>query len=182
MWANEVADRIGAAVRKRRTELGLSAQGVADRTIELGYPIARGTVSKIENGNRGGKVEVAELIALAEALETSPTALLWNDAPDGVAHLFPGKSVPAGEAWKWFTGHGSAGVTHDSTEVFDSLLAVGSLTRLLDARSAVVMAEHRARGGGDDEQQALVEVLRRVDSAERDAKAHGWTVKGFGDG
>ena len=56
----------------------MSVLRLATRTGELGYPIHRTAISKIESGER--VVTVAELIILAAALSTTPMALLVADA------------------------------------------------------------------------------------------------------
>ena len=49
---------------------------LAERTAELGYPITRVAISKIERNSREGKLDVAELLVLAEALGIAPVLLL----------------------------------------------------------------------------------------------------------
>jgi transcriptional regulator with XRE-family HTH domain len=52
----------------------LSLQAVSERLAELGRPILPSGLSKIEQGDR--RVDVDDLVALAAALETVPSALL----------------------------------------------------------------------------------------------------------
>jgi hypothetical protein len=44
----ELSRRFGLAVETRRKALNLTASEVARRTAELGYPISRGAIAKIE--------------------------------------------------------------------------------------------------------------------------------------
>ncbi|MFD2394066.1 helix-turn-helix domain-containing protein [Dietzia aerolata] len=76
-------------MRTRRNELGISAAAVADRTKRLGYPITRSTIAKIESGSRASKLDLTELLILALALQTTPAALMFSDAPDGESRVFP---------------------------------------------------------------------------------------------
>src|ERR1700756_3655468 len=82
-WQVELAGRVGAAIQARRKALRLTAQQLAQRTKELGYPVSRVAISKIEGNFRAGKLDVAELFVLAAALEIPPALLLFPDFPDG---------------------------------------------------------------------------------------------------
>ena len=75
-------------VRKARTAAGLTAQQLADRLSELGHPIPRASLSELETSNRG--VDVDDLVALAVALGTSPTALMLPEPGQYVAPV-PGR-------------------------------------------------------------------------------------------
>ena len=66
--------RIGAAIRERRTALRLSQKGLADAA---GLPAAQ-TVSEIEKGER--ELKAVELVRVARALHTYPDVLLAVDA------------------------------------------------------------------------------------------------------
>lgn len=168
-------------MKKRRTELGLSAQAVADRTIEVGHPIGRGAIARLETGSRG-MVDVAELLVLAEVLEVSPAALVWWDAPDGKAQPLPGVYSTAGDGFELFTGTDHKSALHNSEHLFDSLVRASSLKRLLEARKAVSMATTRAHFGDEDKQQAVVDSLAVLERAERQAARDGWTVEGYDNG
>lgn len=82
-WELDLAARFGEAVQKRRSALHLTAQQLAQRTADLGYPVTRVAISKIEGNKRAGKVDVAELIVLAKALELPPILLLYPGFPEG---------------------------------------------------------------------------------------------------
>lgn len=172
-WATSISNRIGEAVRLRRQELGLSAQGVADRTVELGYPITRATISKIENGNRGGKVEVAELLVLAEVLEVSPAALVWWDAPDGQAQPLPGLHTNAGRGFEMFTG------TDPRTDALKQVLE----SRETAVNTAILNAQLWESGSAeflDNEelhQRATIDAFAAMRRAERQAAHFGWTIR-----
>jgi transcriptional regulator with XRE-family HTH domain len=103
-WELDLAGRFGGAVRKRRAALGLSAQQVSDRTRDIGYPVTRVAISKIEGNTRSGKVDVAELLTLAQALDIPPPLLLFPDYPDGEVEALPGRPVPSVVAVNWLAG------------------------------------------------------------------------------
>jgi transcriptional regulator with XRE-family HTH domain len=103
-WQMEVARRFGAAVRARRKVLSLTAQHLAVRTEEHGYPLTRVAISKIESNSRSGKVDVAEVMVLAQALGIPPVMLLFADLPDGEVEVLPGQRMATDEALLWFTG------------------------------------------------------------------------------
>ncbi|WP_142394489.1 helix-turn-helix domain-containing protein [Mycobacterium kansasii] len=104
-WERSMTERIGGAIKALRGKKR-SAQWLADRTEELGYPIGRATVSEIETGRRRS-VTVAELLILARALNTSPVSLLFPDPSDEITNLVevvPGNEVTGFQAAQWFSG------------------------------------------------------------------------------
>jgi len=104
-----LAARFGFAVKTRRAALKLSASEVARRTSELGYPISRGAIAKIESNSRSGKVDVAELFALAAALDIPPVLLLFQGFPAGEpVEVRPGVEVSVEDAVEWVGGRRSA--------------------------------------------------------------------------
>ena len=104
-WELDLAERVGRAVAARRKALGMTAMDVAAKTASMSYPITRQAVAKIENNNRAGKVDVAELIVLAAALDISPLQLLYPDLVDGPVEVHPGKEITSLQAADWFTGN-----------------------------------------------------------------------------
>ena len=56
----------------------MTAQQLAERTKELGYPVTRVAISKIESNSRAGKVDVAELLVLGAALGVPPVTLIFG--------------------------------------------------------------------------------------------------------
>ena len=106
-WQLELAKRVGAAVKARRTALKMTAQQLAERTKELGYPVTRVAISKIESNSRAGKVDVAELLVLGAALGVPPVTLIFGGPPDDTVELLPDLTVPFVSALAWFTGDDS---------------------------------------------------------------------------
>jgi transcriptional regulator with XRE-family HTH domain len=134
-WETALAARVGRAVYTRRKALKLTAQQLAQRTADLGYPITRVAVSKIEGGTRAGKFDIAELVILAKALEMPPVLLLYPGFPEGHratvdsaavtlprdVELFPGTPQSSRDALLWFCGRlPSLGLTM-SDEQLDEL-------------------------------------------------------------
>lgn len=106
-WEMRLAGRVGEAVQKRRKALKWTGVQLAERTAELGYPITRVAISKIEGNSRAGKIDVAELLVLAAALDIAPVLLLCPNFPDGQVETVPGHSVHSRPAVKWFSGLGA---------------------------------------------------------------------------
>ncbi|KMO70094.1 helix-turn-helix protein [Mycolicibacterium chlorophenolicum] len=103
-WQLDLAKRFGDAVKKCRTDRKLTAQQLADRTREVGYPVTRVAISKIESNSRAGKVDVAELLALATALNVPPVTLLFPHLPDGIVQYAPGIPATSEKGMEWFGG------------------------------------------------------------------------------
>jgi transcriptional regulator with XRE-family HTH domain len=113
-WPRELSSRIGAAIRRTRDAQNISALKLAARTGELGYPIHRVAISKLESGERD--ITVPELVILAAALNTVPLALLLPDTADPTVEILPSNEMTGAAAIGWFTGTTSAtpaGVTRD---------------------------------------------------------------------
>ncbi len=128
-WQEELSRRVGAAVQRLRTELGLTAVQLSERTRNLGYPITRVAITKIENNSRAGKLDVAEWITLAYALDVAPGALLYPDLPDGRVEVLPGWSLPSWVALLSLDGE-TKGVSMDSlTTGFPQLVDLTTMTR-----------------------------------------------------
>jgi transcriptional regulator with XRE-family HTH domain len=113
-WQLELAKRVGGAVKDRRASLKMTAQQLAERTKELGYPVTRVAISKIESNSRAGKFDVAELAVLAAALNTSPVALLFPGPYDKEIQALPGKAATEFDAVQWFSG-----LSHGFTDTTD---------------------------------------------------------------
>jgi transcriptional regulator with XRE-family HTH domain len=113
-WPAELSRRIGAALYAARDAKDMSAVKLATRTAELGFPIHRVAISKLESGER--PITVPELITLAAALDTVPLALLLPTTTDATIEILPGSEMTGAAAIGWFTGTTSAtpaGVTRD---------------------------------------------------------------------
>ncbi|MHA0285186.1 helix-turn-helix domain-containing protein [Mycobacterium sp. C3-094] len=102
-WQKELAGRVGRAVQQARRAAGYTALELSRRCDDLGYPISRVAISKIESNSRAGKLDLAELIALAAALHTSPVALVFPGPYDRDVELFPRQNWPQFTAAQWFS-------------------------------------------------------------------------------
>jgi transcriptional regulator with XRE-family HTH domain len=113
-WEMRVAGWVGEAVQRRRKALEWTGVQLAERTADLGYPITRVAISKIEGNSRAGKFDVAELLILAAALDIPPALLLAPSFPDGQVETRPGLSVDSRQAVKWIAGRGTELVEADA--------------------------------------------------------------------
>lgn len=102
-WAEEQASRIAGEVRRLRKEQGLSAQSLADLTAERGYTVTRAVIADLENGRRK-YVTTAELVVLAQALNTAPIALMYPGPYEESVEYRPGVRRAAIFAVQWFSG------------------------------------------------------------------------------
>jgi hypothetical protein len=82
----------------------MTAAALAQRTAELGYPISRVAIGKLENNHREGKFDLGELIVLAEALSIPEIALIYGGHPDEPVELLPAYAKPSFEALARFIG------------------------------------------------------------------------------
>jgi transcriptional regulator with XRE-family HTH domain len=95
----------GDAVSWRRRALNLTASELSRRTVELGYPISRGAIAKIESNLRSGKIDVAEVLVLSAALDIPPVLLLFPQfSTDGSGAVLPGVLAKEDEAVRWVSG------------------------------------------------------------------------------
>jgi len=81
----------------------LSAQKLADACTKLGFPLDRSVISNFENGRRT-TVTVAEVLALAKALDVPPILLIFPVGVDRALDVLPGEGRSTWAAAKWFTG------------------------------------------------------------------------------
>ena len=73
----------------------MSLRHLSERLAQLGHPILPSGINKIENGQR--RVDVGDLVALAQALDVSPSTLLMPPEPDGDRDNWRA-------AWRWLHG------------------------------------------------------------------------------
>lgn len=104
-WELALAGPVGAAIQARRKVLKLSAAQLAKRTEQLGYPISRVAIAKIETNARVGKLGFAELVTLAEALGMSPLELAYPGGPAGRVEYLPGQPTSTLDASARFVGN-----------------------------------------------------------------------------
>ncbi|WP_403023152.1 helix-turn-helix domain-containing protein [Salinibacterium sp. GXW1014] len=102
-WAKRQTVEIGARVRAARRDQGLSAQDVADRTLTLGHYVRRSVIADLENGRRP-VLPVADLFAIALALNVPPLLLLFSVDSHGEYEVWDRQALPVWEVIEWFTG------------------------------------------------------------------------------
>jgi len=85
----------------------MTAQALADRSVELGHPLDRSVIAKLEKGHRQ-TVTVADVLVLALALDVPPVLLLLPFGQTDTAELLPGRDVDLSEAFEWLTGQPTA--------------------------------------------------------------------------
>lgn len=116
-WSRQVAARVGEQVAyyrnrqavftapdlEQRVKPPMTLQELSDRCSELGYPIARSVLSKLEKGHRQS-VTVDELLVLAAALHVPPALLLFPLGRSQTAEPLPGYSVHPMDAIRWLSG------------------------------------------------------------------------------
>ncbi|EPQ72839.1 helix-turn-helix domain-containing protein [Mycobacterium marinum] len=183
----------GDAVSLRRKALNLSASELSRRTDELGYPISRAAIAKIESNLRSGKIDVAEVLVLGAALDIPPVLLLFPQfATDGGGAVLPNVFSTEDEAVRWLSGHvswphpyGSLDAPINAPHALSNegvrlIAAAAALEEALDARIALV---HHLERVSDDAaetgvgQRMLDKNLERIEALReqvRDARTKLW--------
>lgn len=101
-----VATQVSRNLHELRQIRGMSLAELFARLDRLGRPILSTGLHKIEKGSR--RVDVDDLVALAMALNVTPTRLLLPpvaDSDGGPVELVPARAVPWEKAWAWASGH-----------------------------------------------------------------------------
>jgi transcriptional regulator with XRE-family HTH domain len=178
-WELELSGRVGAAVQARRKALRMTAVQLAERTKELGYHITRVAISKIEGNLRAGKIDVAELLVLAVALEIPPALLLFPTfpgGPDGTVELLPGSEVPLPKAVDWLSGMAllRAELPNDGTDLTLAVARWKTVYKAIASLRAFPSIQGGNREHLDRQIQAYEEELLTVQTKINQAKAALW--------
>jgi transcriptional regulator with XRE-family HTH domain len=187
----------GFAVSTRRKALKLTASEVARRTTELGYPVSRGAIAQIESNSRSGKVDVAEVLVLAAALDIPPVLLLFPQlSTDGGADVIPGFHAKEDDAVRWMSGEVSFPQKYDVLSMCKEgqpnppnhgtnlIAAMSVLDRALETRISLVDYWHEVHENAAEAETAKRMLERNNEQLEaarkqiRDARAALW---GFHD-
>ncbi|MGW3653809.1 helix-turn-helix domain-containing protein [Streptomyces sp. NPDC000878] len=133
-WEDHVMATVAGEVRRRRKELGWSAQDLADKCEDIGYPIPRNVIANMESGRRAS-LALVEVMVLAKALRMSPISLIYPVGYTAQVRQLPYEDPrPTWDALQWFTGSSAA---HDATDyMLDHFLAHD-----LELRSALAAVE-----------------------------------------
>ncbi|WP_329230256.1 helix-turn-helix transcriptional regulator [Streptomyces sp. NBC_01460] len=103
-WVDQVMSTVAGEVRRRRRELGWSAQDLADRCAEIGHSIPRNVIANMESGRRSN-LPLVDVMVLAEALNTPPICLLYPVGyVEDVQRLPLQHPITALDALRRFTG------------------------------------------------------------------------------
>lgn len=154
----------------------MSAQQLADKTDELGMPIARSVLANLESGRRE-TVSVAEVLVLAAALGVSPIELMCPVGFDEQTEMLPGRMMDPLAAMRWFTGEWKLDLAADGTlvmrtpgtaeqsstylvEYHDELI---NRLRTQEADAARAIADAGVEGADD---RARTEAVYRMNSVE----------------
>lgn len=126
---------IADQVRRHRTAQGLTIQALSDRCLDLGVPLSRVTITKIENKARE-HVGIEELIALGEALGVSPMDLMFPpDEENLCVEFLPAQYFPTTHCARRFTGQ------PDQPTLGRISVLARQLARLADGSGEVRMEE-----------------------------------------
>jgi transcriptional regulator with XRE-family HTH domain len=160
----------GNAVGWRRKALKLTASELSRRTAELGYPISRGAIAKIESNLRSGKIDVAEVLVLGAALDIPPVLLLFPQvSTDGGAVILPNFATKEDDALRWMAGQVSfpqrytlesaplEGQPNPPNHGVNLISAMSLLDQVLESRISLVNYWHKVQNDA-----AEVETTRRM--------------------
>lgn len=164
-----MSERIGNAIAVRRLELGFTAQQLAERCKELGAPIHRTTITKIERGRP--RFDLGELVVLAAALNTSPATLLYRWPYDNPVDVLPGLEVSKFDAAQWFSAMAEIAAVEPQAWSDDtrSLKLTRELERMQRLRNAAIQTNATA---GDLRQIAFYDeqIIRITGDLHSDAE------------
>ncbi|TQE25333.1 XRE family transcriptional regulator [Streptomyces ipomoeae] len=103
-WADRIKANVAGEVRRRRKEMGWSAQDLADRCEQLGHPIPRNVIANMESGRRAN-LPLVDVMVLAAALETYPVCLIFPVGYVDETQELPFQDlIPTWDALRRFTG------------------------------------------------------------------------------
>ncbi|MDX3747494.1 helix-turn-helix transcriptional regulator [Streptomyces sp. AK08-02] len=150
-WADRIKANVAGEVRRRRKEMGWSAQDLADACEQLGHPIPRNVIANMESGRRAS-LPLVDVMVLAAALETYPVCLIFPVGYVERTQELPFQGlVPTWDALRRFTGDEDmplydAGLVPDF-EAHASLVrtALAALEEEERARFAVKTATNRTQ-------------------------------------
>lgn len=117
-----VSQRVAENIRALRGERRLTLDDLARRLVELGRPILKSGLSKVESGER--RVDVDDLMALALALNATPNRLLLEAAADDeLTQLTDNPTLLCSriQAWAWACGEAYWGAGDHPSTLFDGI-------------------------------------------------------------
>src|SRR5664280_405378 len=155
-WEARMTETVARQIDHWRGVRSLGAQKLADRTAELGMPVARNTIANLENGRRTTRT-VGELLALAAALDIPPVVLLVPLGTSSDAETLPGVTVSTDRAFGWVAASQSA-----ATASFAIKVAIGGTPRVVELIPELLPPT-------DAQLQGLLALFRQHGAALQDA-------------
>jgi len=176
--AKSPAEAAAEEVRRVRMRKGWNQQQLADALHELGAPIDRATISKIETGER--RITLDEVFLFAFALGVSPASLMLPRPFGSTVAVTPTVALETQEATDWLRGfsfprHSSPGHASFTDEVFffgeeieEDALAWRRFPELMTLRDQAQSLVRIVMSGNAAETQRQ---LSAVEHAAKDARA-----------
>ncbi|MEU9111183.1 helix-turn-helix transcriptional regulator [Streptomyces sp. NPDC048483] len=178
-WADQVMATVAAEVRRRRKELRMSAQDLADACAELGHPIPRNVIANMESGRRAN-LPLVDVMVLAQALNTAPICLIYPVGyVEEVQRLPFQHPTSTWGALSWFTGEDlELGADDDMLRYFRAHHAAEE--EVTEARKGEMLArlEVDHPSGTVSKAEALRTQAHHTQEAE-EAKARLRTIRAF---
>jgi transcriptional regulator with XRE-family HTH domain len=103
LWTDLITKDVIEAITRRRKELEMTAQELADDTRLRGFEVPRNVIANWESGRRK-TITVPELVMVAEALMISPAELAFSPALGGRVKYLPYENETRWSAFSRFTG------------------------------------------------------------------------------
>ncbi|MFJ2498252.1 helix-turn-helix domain-containing protein [Streptomyces sp. NPDC087539] len=168
-WVDRVQANVAGEVRRRRKEMGWSAQELADRCERLGHPIPRNVIANMESGRRAG-LPLVDVLVLAAALETYPACLIFPVGYVEQTQELPFEHlVPTWDALRRFTGEQEV-LGHDAGLVPDFEIHASLVSTALAALDEEEQARFAAKTATSRAQQEEAE-RKRTEYADRAVSA-----------
>lgn len=143
----DIGSHLTERVRRYREALGLRQEDIAERTAQLGYPMNRVTLAKIEKGGtRAANASLVDVLVLAAALDVPPPLLFVPLGEDEDLAITPKLVAHPHIVLEWVAGKD-------------------------DLRSAIPWGSHSRQWGRNSQPLRLLEGLREREQAVRRAQA-----------
>lgn len=186
-WSEATHSRIAAAIKAARGKQR-SAQWLADRTGELGYPITRAQIANYESG-RKQSLDIAELVVIAAALDLSPAQLIFPGLVDGLVEVLPDRTITSASALEWFSGMGPPlpwevvpPVDADEADAVNAAwrrgaFVVGFAMRVKDRRERLYALTHHPAYRDQPDRQIIFDAVDDLEIAKEEARHLGLVVE-----
>jgi transcriptional regulator with XRE-family HTH domain len=132
-----IAQAVASNLRRLRSTRGLTTQALERRLTEIGYRIARSSLTNMELGRR--EVSLEDIAALAMALEVPPLLLIAPVATEPTITVL-GTDMDSWQFAQWFAGRAPLSGTADDEGDYDAFVAGSAVIRLRINHDAGVKA------------------------------------------